>query len=382
MPDNRQEPSHALMRMVAADGPWADRLVPVAKTRGLIGIYSDYYRWLRPLSRAIEIWQTTYVHPLPGRRRGRRLVPRQRFAAFPQSARRMRARGVHRPLHARASPNAYPAEPDGRLLFLYPRLFVVAAKRARAVDAQARRRRARRDRAFCEPRAARAAIEAGLVASTASLLRKASEGVAADAAIEARAAHPWVSRGGVKLAAALDAFALDPRGLDCLDVGASTGGFTDVLLARGARRVTAVDVGHGQFDARLAATIRGSIVLEGRDARRLDAGDVRGAAGGDRLRRQLHLAAAGPAARPARSPAPRAWLVALIKPQFEVGRAASRQGRGEGPGRPCAGLRGRARMRRGAGLDEPRRHPLADRAAATARGNSCSARAMDEALET
>jgi trans-aconitate 2-methyltransferase len=66
MPDNRQEPSHALMRMVAADGPWADRLVPVAKTRGLINIYSDYYRWLKPSSRSVEIWQTTYVHPLPG----------------------------------------------------------------------------------------------------------------------------------------------------------------------------------------------------------------------------------------------------------------------------------------------------------------------------
>ena len=66
MPDNRQEPSHALMRMVAADGPWADRLVPIAKTRGLIGIYSDYYGWLKPLSARLDIWQTTYVHPLPG----------------------------------------------------------------------------------------------------------------------------------------------------------------------------------------------------------------------------------------------------------------------------------------------------------------------------
>src|SRR5207248_2033383 len=97
---------------------------------------------------------------------------------------------------------------------------------------------------------------------------KPSEGVAADATIMARAAHPWVSRGGVKLAAGLDAFALDPSGLECLDIGASTGGFTDVLLARGARRVTAIDVGHGQFDARLRADDR-AILHEGRDARSL-----------------------------------------------------------------------------------------------------------------
>src|SRR5580704_10245251 len=69
--------------------------------------------------------------------------------------------------------------------------------------------------------------------------------------LESRARHPWVSRGGVKLKAALDAFGLDPHGLDCLDIGASTGGFTDVLLSRGAARVYAVDVGHNQLDARL-----------------------------------------------------------------------------------------------------------------------------------
>jgi trans-aconitate 2-methyltransferase len=128
MPDNRQEPSHALMRMVAADGPWADRLVPVAKTRGLIGIYSDYYAWLKPLSAQLDIWQTTYVHPLPGVGavvdwfRGSALRPflnpldeceREQFIAR----------------YMKALADAYPAEPDGRLLFLYPRLFVIAAKR-------------------------------------------------------------------------------------------------------------------------------------------------------------------------------------------------------------------------------------------------------------
>src|SRR5579872_4809384 len=66
MPDNRHEPSHALMRMVAADGPWIDRLVPIAKTRAVIGAYSDYYRWLRPLGAKLEIWQTTYIHSLNG----------------------------------------------------------------------------------------------------------------------------------------------------------------------------------------------------------------------------------------------------------------------------------------------------------------------------
>jgi trans-aconitate 2-methyltransferase len=115
------------MRMVAADGPWADRLVPVAKTRGLINIYSDYYRWLRPLSRSVEIWQTTYVHPLPG------------VGAVVDWFRGSALRPFLNPLDAcereefiarymRGLAESYPAEPDGRLLFLYPRLFVVAVK--------------------------------------------------------------------------------------------------------------------------------------------------------------------------------------------------------------------------------------------------------------
>src|ERR1700721_2088442 len=114
------------------------------------------------------------------------------------------------------------------------------------------------ERGFFSSRArAQAAIAAGLVSVGGVALRKASDEVAGDAPIEAEAAHPWASRGGVKLAAALDAFALDPSGLVCLDVGASTGGFTDVLLARGATTVIAVDVGHGQLDPRLAAESRG-----------------------------------------------------------------------------------------------------------------------------
>src|SRR5215831_17642739 len=100
---------------------------------------------------------------------------------------------------------------------------------------------------------AQAAIAAGLVTADGMPVQKASDEIALDAALSAEAAHPWVSRGGVKLAAALDHFGFDPAGHVCLDVGASTGGFTQVLLARGARRVYALDVGHGQLHASLLA---------------------------------------------------------------------------------------------------------------------------------
>ena len=165
---------------------------------------------------------------------------------------------------------------------------------------------------------AQAAIEAGLVSVDGVRLRRPSEGIAPGALIEARAPHLWASRGGVKLEAALDAFKLDPRGRDCLDVGASTGGFTDVLLTRGARRVYAVDVGHGQLAERLREDDR-VVVYERRDARRLAAGlfeappaaivcDVSFISLRLVLPHVLPLAAA------------QAWLVALIKPQFEAGR--------------------------------------------------------------
>ncbi len=96
------------------------------------------------------------------------------------------------------------------------------------------------ERGFFASRArAQAAIAAGLVKVDGEALRKPSDAIGEGAAIEAEAPHPYVSRGGIKLAAALDAFALDPENLACLDVGASTGGFTDVLLKRGARRVVA-----------------------------------------------------------------------------------------------------------------------------------------------
>lgn len=130
--------------------------------------------------------------------------------------------------------------------------------------------------------------------------------------------HPWVSRGGVKLAHGLDHFRLDPQGCVCLDVGASTGGFTDVLLARGATRVYAVDVGRGQLDWRLRRDQR-VVVLEGVNARYLSSEHVPEPIGfmvcdasfiglETVLPAALALAASG------------ARLVALIKPQFEVGR--------------------------------------------------------------
>jgi 23S rRNA (cytidine1920-2'-O)/16S rRNA (cytidine1409-2'-O)-methyltransferase len=197
------------------------------------------------------------------------------------------------------------------------------------------------ERGFFSSRArAQAAIAAGLVTVGGVALRKASDEVAGDAPIEAEQPHPWASRGGVKLAAALDAFALDPSGLVCIDVGASTGGFTDVLLARGAAQVIAVDVGHGQLDPRLAADPR-VYSLEGVDARTLthDIIDARPDAivmDVSFISQRLvlpHLL---------KLAAERAWLVSLIKPQFELERADLVKGRvtsEEALERACAAVR-------------------------------------------
>ena len=133
------------------------------------------------------------------------------------------------------------------------------------------------------------------------------------------APHPWVSRGGVKLAAALDAFGFDPAGRACLDIGASTGGFAHVLLARGAASVVAVDVGRGQLHSDIAGDPRVTS-REATDARSLTANDLPEPP-------QLltfdvsfiSLAFVLPAVLPLA--APDAGLIALIKPQFEAGRA-------------------------------------------------------------
>ena len=171
---------------------------------------------------------------------------------------------------------------------------------------------------------AQAAITAGLVRIDGRPLTRASEPVAAGARVDAAPAHPYVSRGGLKLAAALDAFLLDPRGRTGLDVGASTGGFTDVLLGRGAHHVHAVDVGRGQLHPRLAADPRGT-TREGTDLRGLDPAALTprpDLAGIDVSFIGLRLVLP---VLPALL-APGAELVALIKPQFEAGRA--RVGRG------------------------------------------------------
>ncbi len=141
----------------------------------------------------------------------------------------------------------------------------------------------------------------------------------ADRPLEVRGAdHPWVSRGGLKLAHALDHFAIDPGGLVVLDVGASTGGFTDVALARGAKKVYAVDVGHGQLAWKLRNDPR-VVVLERTNARHLTAGDVPEPV-------DLVVCDASFIGLETVLPAPLALarlgarLVALIKPQFEVGK--------------------------------------------------------------
>ena len=125
------------------------------------------------------------------------------------------------------------------------------------------------ERGLFESRAkAQQAIAAGLVTVDGATVSKPADEVAADAGLQAAPVHPWVSRGGVKLAAALDHFGIDPARRICLDVGASTGGFTQVLLARGARRVYAVDVGRGQLHASLRS--RPDVVaIEATDIRKL-----------------------------------------------------------------------------------------------------------------
>jgi 23S rRNA (cytidine1920-2'-O)/16S rRNA (cytidine1409-2'-O)-methyltransferase len=181
------------------------------------------------------------------------------------------------------------------------------------------------ERGLFESRAkARAAIEAGLVTADDAPVRKPSDVLAPDCVLRAAPAHPWVSRGGVKLAAALDHFGFDPSGCIGLDLGASTGGFTEVLLAHGARRVYAVDVGHGQLHKRLAA--RGEVVgLEGVDARALTSALIPGPlafATVDVSFISLKLVLP-PVLALLRPPA---WLVALIKPQFEAGRRHLKKG--------------------------------------------------------
>jgi 23S rRNA (cytidine1920-2'-O)/16S rRNA (cytidine1409-2'-O)-methyltransferase len=165
---------------------------------------------------------------------------------------------------------------------------------------------------------AQAAIAAGKVKVAGRVLTKPSEKIALDAKIEAEPEHPWVSRAALKLAHALDVFAIDPKGLKCLDIGASTGGFTEVLLSRGAAHIVAVDVGRDQLHVRLRdrAEIHS---LEGTDARNLTAEMVGEPAliVCDASFISLHKLLSVPLSLAAAE----AKLVTLFKPQFEVGRA-------------------------------------------------------------
>jgi 23S rRNA (cytidine1920-2'-O)/16S rRNA (cytidine1409-2'-O)-methyltransferase len=174
---------------------------------------------------------------------------------------------------------------------------------------------------------AQAVILAGNVFVGGARVDKAGSLISGDAEVDVRGAdHPYVSRGGVKLAGALDAFALDVRGLRCLDLGASTGGFTDCLLQRGASAVVAVDVGYGQLAHKLRVDPR-VVVRERTNARSLDAAAIGGPA--DLTVVDASFIGLG-TLLPAIARATRAdgHLVALVKPQFEVGRDAASRGRG------------------------------------------------------
>ena len=167
---------------------------------------------------------------------------------------------------------------------------------------------------------AREAVAAGLVRVNGAVARKASKAVGPDDEVAcAGEAHDYVGRGALKLAAALDGFCLDPEGHVCLDLGASTGGFTEVLLRRGAARVYAVDVGHGQL-ARTVADDPRTVNLERTHARDLDRALVPEPVG--LLVCDVSFISLTKALPPALALCmPGAACVALVKPQFELGPA-------------------------------------------------------------
>jgi 23S rRNA (cytidine1920-2'-O)/16S rRNA (cytidine1409-2'-O)-methyltransferase len=174
---------------------------------------------------------------------------------------------------------------------------------------------------------AQALILAGKVYVGETRIDKAGALLAGDAAITVRGEdHPYVSRGGVKLAGALDAFHVDPRGKRCLDLGASTGGFTDCLLQRGAVSVAAVDVGYGQLAHSLRVDPR-VLVLERTNAKTLEPEQIGGAC--ELVVVDASFIGLGKLASAiARNTVPGGELVALVKPQFEVGRDEASRTRG------------------------------------------------------
>jgi 23S rRNA (cytidine1920-2'-O)/16S rRNA (cytidine1409-2'-O)-methyltransferase len=180
-------------------------------------------------------------------------------------------------------------------------------------------------RGLFESRArAQAAIAAGRVTADGTIVRKASDAISSAAKIEAEPEHPYVSRGGVKLAAALEHFHIDVTGRVCLDVGASTGGFSEVLVLRGAKRVYAIDVGRDQLHPRLRGRTK-IVSMEQTDIRALDPSrfaEPPGLAVVDVsfISLKLVLPSIGMLL------SPRATLIALIKPQFEAPRRALKKG--------------------------------------------------------
>lgn len=176
------------------------------------------------------------------------------------------------------------------------------------------------ERGLAESRAkAQALILAGLVYSDTRRIAKAGDAVGADQPLSVKGQdHPWVSRGGLKLVKGLDHFGIDPAGRVALDVGASTGGFTDVLLSRGAAKVYAVDVGHGQLAWKLREDPR-VVVLEKTNARTLTSAEIPEpvdlvVCDASFIGLEVVLPAPLALTRPG------ANLVALVKPQFEVGK--------------------------------------------------------------
>jgi 23S rRNA (cytidine1920-2'-O)/16S rRNA (cytidine1409-2'-O)-methyltransferase len=171
---------------------------------------------------------------------------------------------------------------------------------------------------------AQAAIAAGLVSADGRPVTKPSDAIDRDAAIEARPAHPYVSRGGVKLAHALDLSDVQCAGRFCLDVGASTGGFTDVLLRRGARHVVAIDVGRGQLHPDLRGDARITL-FEQTDIRSFDRSRL--ATPPDLIvvdASFISLTLVLPSTLALAAPV--ADLLALVKPQFEAPRSAIKKG--------------------------------------------------------
>jgi len=166
---------------------------------------------------------------------------------------------------------------------------------------------------------AQALVMAGKVSVDGAVISKAGTAVGEDAHIRlAEPDHPYVSRGALKLAAALDAFDIRLEGVDCLDVGASTGGFTDLLLERGAGRVIALDVGRGQLDWRLRNDQR-VVVMEGVNARHLKVDDLPFEVALVTVDVSfISLRLVVPAVLPHLVPG--GTLVCLVKPQFEAGR--------------------------------------------------------------